>query len=86
MGSDLLGQPSHKEELEKALASLVFVGEYQQTAESIGVLELEGLDFITSSITNKRMTKANRPFITPKVNAYASTIYFFLTHNATLKK
>ena len=49
----LLGQLFHKEELEKVLAFLVFVGELQQTEENIGVLESGGQDFITLSITNK---------------------------------
>jgi hypothetical protein len=71
---------------EKALAFWVFVLALQQTPESIGVSESKALDFITSSITNKRMTIANTLFITPKANAFASTFYFFSTHNATAEK
>lgn len=83
---DQFGQLSHKAELEKVLASLVFVLELRQKVENIGVAESKALDFITSSITNKRMTIANTQFIAPKANAFASTFYFFSDTHCNAKK
>ena len=49
MGSDQCEQLSLREELERVLASLIFVEELQQTEENIGVLASEGQGFTISN-------------------------------------